>query len=318
MNTLFNELAEEATTHDEENGWSREIVTGIPELKNPDLLKPFAHAFMSSSSITVKDIKSRRIVGSHVTSGELSRLYLKRVMGHAAETTGKSIFTKRVPYQRDAMQFTDRHPAYYFAGQCGGPFVLVDITACYATLYTRMTLDLTYRPECSPPLLGLGRASFPRVPEWVQAKGPRNALWGNLLRLRGGEWRYGKFIEDAFPNKFFAPDLSGLVYDAAHAIAIEARETFGALSWAVDGGVFRPEEGRRFIEWLEDTFSMIADVRAEGPGWLFGPTSYTIGDVTTQDVKHGRAHEWPETDTLRMTDERSRGWLADVVQGRAA
>jgi hypothetical protein len=314
--TLLADLTTESLHRDAENGWTRDKVSEIPELRNPELLAPFKQAYLSQSSLTVKDTRSRKVVGSLVSNGELSRLYLKKLMSQAAENTGKSFLAKRVPFRRDAMQFLDRRPAYFFDGQVAGPFVLVDISACYASLYTRLTLDLTYRPECNPPLLGLGRAAFPRASEWVQVKAPRNALWGNLLRPRGREWRHGVLKENAYPNAFFAPDLSGIVYDAAHAIALEAREKFGALSWAVDGGAFRPEEGRKFIAWLDENYGLTAEVRAEGPGWMFGPTSYSIGPVTTTDVKKGRAHEWPEMNVLRNQGSRQRSWLADVFKER--
>jgi hypothetical protein len=309
--TLLEELTSEATIRDENQGWVRETVSGLPEVQNPELLAPFAKAYMGEKSLTVKDTKTRKIVGDEVSPGELSRLYMKRIMAD-----GDDLLSKKVPWRRDALQFLDRRPAYYFAGQCAGPFILVDITACYATLYSRLTLDLTYRPECNPPLLGIGRGAFPRADEWLTTKAPRNALWGNLLRPRIREWRHGEPIDDALPNRFFAPDLTGIVLDACHAIACHAREN-GALSWAVDGGVFRPEEGRVFIEWLRSSFGLEADVRAEGPGWLFGATSYSIGPTTTEDVKKGRAREWPETNHLRRISKKQCSWLGNVFKERS-
>jgi hypothetical protein len=309
--TLIDELTTEATTNDLERGWVRENVDSFPELRNPELLAPFKRAYMGEKSLTVKDTRSRKIVGGEVSPGELARIYVKRIMAEDDD-----LLAKRVPWRRDALQFTDRRPAYYFAGQCAGPFVLVDITAAYATLYSRLTLDLTYRPECNPPLLGLGRGYFPRANEWVETKAPRNALWGNLLRPKIREWRHGQPIDDALPNRFFAPDLTGIVLDACHAIALEAKAR-GAMSWAVDGGAFRPHEGREFIQWLQETFGLTAEVRAEGPGWLFGATSYSIGPVVTEDVRKGQAHEWPETNHLRAMKPKQRAWLAHVFKERS-
>jgi hypothetical protein len=308
--TLLQELETEATDRDLERGWVRENVKSLPELRNPELLAPFSRAYLGEKSLTVKDTRSRKIVGGTIAPGELARLYVKHIMAE-----GDDMLTKRIPWRRDALQFLDRRPAYYFAGQCEGPFVLVDITACYATLYSRLALDVTYRPECDPPIFGLGRGAFTRSSEWLEAKAPRNALWGNLLRPKIREWRHGVPKDDALPNRFFAPDLTGIVLDACHAIAVEAVKR-GAMSWAVDGGTFRPDEGRSFIEWVESAFGLDVQVRAEGPGWIFGATSYQIGGAVTEDVRKGMAHEWPETNHLRKTTAKQRSWLADIFKER--
>ena len=308
--TLIEELTTQATNQDLERGWTREAVGSLPELRDPTLLMPYARAYLGEKSLTVKDTKSRKVVGSEVSSGEIARLYVKSIMAD-----GDDLLSKRIPWRRDALQFTDRRPAYYFAGQCAGPFVFVDVNACYATLYSRLTLDLTYRPDTDPPLLGLGRGKFPRSSEWVQSKNERNALWGNLLRPRVREWRHGNPVDDALPNRYFAPDLVGIVLDACHTIALQA-VSMGALSWAVDGGAFRPDEGLEFIEWLSKSFGMTASTRAEGPGWLFGATSYQIGALTTEDVSKGRAHEWPETNSLRRIPKRQRSWIAQIFKER--
>lgn len=315
--TLLSDLTTEATDRDGNSGWTRECVTSIPEARDPDLLKPFKRAYLSDNSLAVLDTRTRKVIGPAVTNGELSRLYLKRVMANGAEA-GSQILKKRVPWRREALQFADRCPAYYFTGQVGGPFELVDVTACYATLYSRLTLDLTYRPDTDPPLLGLGKAAFLSPGEWLTAKGPRNAAWGGVLSRHIREWRHGQPVDNLIPNRFFAPDLRGIVYDASHAMALEALEKFGAISWAVDGGVFRPGEGRAFAAWLESAWGLHAEVRAEGPGWLFGPVSYSIGPVTTKDVKAGRAIQWSEADTLRRQSEWKRQWLADAFKQREA
>jgi hypothetical protein len=314
MTDLLDELQNEATIRDEENGWTRETVTTLPEWRDPELLKPFAKAYLSEKSVTIRDTKVRKIVGPKIPNGAIARLYLQSILRHAKEEAPKSMLARRVPFQRDAHQFDERRPAYFFRGQTGGPFVLVDITACYASIYSRLSVDMTYRPDTDPPLFGIGRGAFPRKDEWIETKGPRNALFGSIVNPTVREWRHGEPVDNAFPNRFYAPDLKGVIFDVCHAIALEAREEFGCLSWAVDGGIFRPEEGRTFVEWLESAFGLNATVRAEGLGWMFGPTSYSIGEVTTADVEKGQAHEWPETDNLRETSKRSRGWLADVLR----
>jgi hypothetical protein len=315
--TLLDDLTTEALTRDLEHGWIRQRVTSIPEFNNPDLLKPYRRAYLSDNAVTVRDTKTRKVTKNAVSNGELGRLYLRRVMGEGV-VKGNPILAKRIPWRKASLQFEDRSPAYFFTGQTGGPFVLLDIKACYANLYTRLSLDMVYRPESNPPLLAFGQATFPSSPEWMAAKGPRNALWGTMLSSHGPEWHHGTFVQRAYPNNFFAPDVKGLVYDAINAIAHVAREEFGALSWAVDGGVFRPEEGRAFIQWLHDLWGLEAEVRAESQvGWLFGATSYQIGAVTTADVKKGQAREWPEMDSVRRSPSYQCSWLADSLKERA-
>ena len=316
MAGLLAQLELDTVNHDLERGWTRTQVTSLPELRDPELLSPFKRAYLSSYTLSIRDTRERKIVGHAVGPGEISRTYLKRVLEGAAQGDTKLLIARKVPWRRDALQFTSRVPAYFFNGQIGGPFELVDIKACYASLYTRLSLDLTYRPECSPPIFGIGRGTFPDRDEWLKAKEPRNAVWGSVVHKSVHEWRNGTRIAEAFPNMFYAPDLMGIILDATHAIALEARENFGALSWAVDGGVFRPGEGQRFIEWLSSSWGLTAELRGEGLGWLFGPTSYAIGAVTTADVRAGRAIQWPETNALRPQKGRQRSWLADVFKER--
>jgi hypothetical protein len=314
--TLLEDLTTDALDRDGDNGWQRQQVTTIDEHRDTDLLKPFKHAYMTPTSLTIKDTKVRKVIGDKVSTGELSRLYLRRIMDNGAQA-GNSVLAKRVPWRKAALQFLDRGPAYFFGGQCGGPFVLLDIKACYANLYTRLSLDMLYRPDCDPPLIGFGQATFPKSSEWMEAKGPRNALWGTVLSSHGPEWRHGQRVERAYPNSFFAPDMAGLVYDAIHAISAEARTRFGALSWAVDGGIFRPDDAHSFSQWLKETWGLTAEVRAEGPGWMFGATSYQIGGEVTLDVKKGKAREWPEMSQLREQEPKRRAWLASIFMDRS-
>ena len=311
--TIVDELETEILDRDEAGHWKREAWHSLPEVRHPERLAPYARAFLGSQSLTIMDTRERRIVGGGVTPGEISRAYVRTIMEGA---TG--MLSRKVPWRREALNLTDRRPAYFFVEPMGGPFALVDVSACYATLYSRLTLDVVYRPDTNPPMLGIGRGAFPRRDEWLVAKAPRNALWGNLLRPYVREWRHGVAREDAIPNRLFAPDLTGVVLDAAHAIAQTARGRFGAMSWAVDGGAFRPEEGRAFIAWLGETFALTATIRAEGPGWLWGPTSYSIGGVTTKDVARGAARPWGPSDNLRPMTERTVAWLGSIFAERAS
>ena len=89
--TLIQELSSEATAHDLERGWTRESVGSLPELRDPDLLKPFARAYLANQSLSVKDTRTRKIVGQEVADGEIARLYLKRTVKQALERRGLKV-----------------------------------------------------------------------------------------------------------------------------------------------------------------------------------------------------------------------------------
>ena len=169
--SLLDDLQRAVLTRDQERGWQRQVVSSLPEVRNPALLAPYAHAFLGAGAVTIRDTRERRVIGRPVSPGEIARTYVKTIMSQ-----GDDMLSKRIPWRRPALQFMDRRPAYWFSGPTPGPFVLVDIAACYATLYSRLTLDVTYRPECNPPMIGLGRGHFPRREEWLSAKSSRNAL----------------------------------------------------------------------------------------------------------------------------------------------
>lgn len=305
--TIIEELRAERLRMDAERNWVREAVTVVEEFRDPALLAPYRRAFISPASASIADSRTRRTIGGQVTPGEMARAYLRRVLD------GR----RAVPYQRQATALCDRRPGYYFSGARTGHLALVDVRACYASIYSRLSLDVLYRPESRPPIVAVGRMPFPARNEWLSAKAPRNAAFGNLLRPRICEWRYGVPVEDAAPNRFFAPDLQGMVIDVTHCVAQETRALFGTSSWAVDGGTIPAERADEWIDWLAERWGLTGEVRASGGALLFGPTSWRIGDTQTRDVEHGRPHAWPATDSIRPLPTRLRDELAAVMKGRA-
>ena len=296
-------LRQAVLARDEAQGYRRHVVEEIAEYRRPELLRPYTQAWVSSRSCTIRDARLKKVIrGDEVSSGQIARAYLRCQMERAAEETGRASLARRVPRQAGA---TEMHaswtPAYFFSGEAAGPFALVDITACYWTLALRLgCIDLTWVPTASPPLLGIGVIRV--EPDDVGSdKLVRNAIIGSTVRPHVTWWRHGTPVEDRMPNRFHAPDFFAAVLGATHAIASEAVRRFGALSWSVDGGAFRPEEGRAFIAWLARAWGLEATVRTEGPGWLWGPNCWTIGGLSTADVAKGRAlHVGPYSSLRRL------------------
>ncbi len=228
---LLDELREAVVARDEANGVERQHVEPgpgdvLPEFRRPELLAPYRRCWVGPRSLVAWERRRRlRRIVDDFTAGELARAYLRLAYPERA-----------VPRSRVAAAFGDRNSAYFFAGGVQvGRWALVDVDACYASIYSRLTLDVVYRPECDPPYLALGRYGFPRRDEWLALKKERNALAGSLKRRYLPEWRFGKRCE-ASPNRWYAPDLWGAVLDIAHSVAAETREQFGSVSWSVDAG----------------------------------------------------------------------------------
>lgn len=334
--TLHASLLAEASRRDAA-GWQRELVPVVAQYQDHTLLRPFKRAFCSPVSCSVLDLRKRFVLDvAPVPPGEMARLYLRRTLHEAAEgLSERSIYHKRVPYRRDALQFTDRRmPFYYWAGEqvndTARQWAMVDIRHCFASIYLRTGLDPVYRPEGSPPLFGLGRAPFPCPDEWdamtawvqfhhkrppVELPAPRNALVGTCWRERLTEWRRGVEAVDAVPNHFFAPDLRGFISDVCHGIGQESVRLFGAVSWAVDGGAVPLERAEEWCAWLSARWSLTGTIRTSGPGYIWSAISWRIGPVVTRDAGRGCARRADASDGIRHQDDKRRDWLAAVMRG---
>lgn len=318
---LLDELHGAIAARDAAGGWERRKVGTIRAWGNPSLLAPYKRAWVGPYSSVVLDTRRREVVGEKVSNGEIARAYLRRAMAEAAEAEGRERLARRVPVTAYARKLhADPAIPYFYerppSGLDGwpGPFALVDVVACYASIYSTLTLDMTWRPDCDPPLVGLGRIPFPRAEEWRQVKGPRNALLGCTMRPTVTEWRHGAPLEGRIPNRFYAPDLHGFVLACVHQIAWAATRRFGAVTWSTDGGMFRPEHGRAFVGWLRATWGLEASIRTEGPGFVWSPNCWSVGGQETADVAHHGARVWEPYDSIRPLSERAAGLLARTVR----
>ena len=304
MTALLDELASRVLDSDGNGGWKRTVVDDLPELHRVELMGSYRQAWLSPTKLTIRDTREKRVVGGGVTSGEVAREYLRDTLAGRPS----------VPYRRDAMALTNRKPGYFFAGQTVGSLALVDVDACFASIYGRLTIDVVYRPATRPRLIGLGTHPFPRTDEWMVAKKPRNSAYGALVNPHLSEWRKGRHVEVS-PNNFFAPDLVALIMDVTHSIAQETREKFGLVSWGVDGGIIPEDRADEWVTWLRERWAMGGSVRARGVGKAYGAVSWRIEDAMTLDVEHGHPHAWVEADTLRRLPGDLRDQLAELMRG---
>lgn len=341
--SLIEDVQRLSDLRDDDFGWRRQEVAHIPEISRwgvprVERLRQWRRVFVArpneltglQGGITVVDTRTRRVKGARYTPGELARSYMRQCMAAAFASLppyskrGKLI-RRRIPWRRDALGLIEGRSAPVFfdrqahdhLARAGTLWALVDVRACYASVYSRFGLDPVWRPQCDPPLLGLGRIATLRAREWAELKGPRNAVFGMCWPQTVRELRFGA-DRDAGPNRFFAPDLVGLTLDITASIAIESIETFGAIMWHTDGGVIPLDYLEAWCGWLPDRWGLEPRVVATGAGWVFGPASHRVGDHMTRDVEQGRARVAPNSYPLGPAPRRYiRDLLADAMRSRA-
>ena len=240
-----------------------------------------------------------------VTPGEVSRHWM-RLYG---ERLGQKVKIVSRKYQKDIFAALSAPCFFSPPEERGGPWAVVDIDACYFSLYNSMYFDLDFSPFTQR--CGFGK--FPAEPsvELKESKTVRNALFGNLLVERLGELRFGKSACQT-PNNIFAPGLASYVWLTCHAIAQEARERFGFISWSTDGGICRPEDAEAFIAYLYSRWHLSASVRSSGPGYVWGHNSWSVGGVETKDVSDGRCTQHRELAQSKCVKPETIRWLTQI------
>ncbi len=292
--SLVETLRGEMLLHDETSGWERRQVTEVAAVRKRELLAPFRRAWLGPQSLTIGDLRRRDVaVPGGITDGQMARAYLRRQLSTATESQGKKV--DHIHWSR-GREFPElMTPPYWWRPLGGrplpGPWSIVDVDACYWTISSRLALDMVFDPTTSPPLLGFGRIPHELPGDIARHKRLRNAIVGSMTRRTLRDWRHG-VEHDTSPNRLYAPDHVGLVIGCVHQIAHAAVTRFGAVSWSVDGGAFRPDAGEQFISWLSETWGLAASVRATGPGVVWSPNAWSVGALETLDVEHGHAISW--------------------------
>ncbi len=249
-----------------------------------------------------------------VTPGEVARHWVREY----GEKIGQKVKIVSRKYQSEI--FHSLSAPYFFTPpkDRGGPWAIVDIDACYFSLYNPMYFDMEFSPFTQR--CGLGR--FPAGPssDLKESKTIRNALFGNMLTARLGALSFGELPppNKCAPNNLYAPGLASYVWLTCHAIAQEARESYGFISWSTDGGICRPETAERFISFLEDKWHLSASVRCIGPGYVWGHNSWSVGGMETKDVTDGRCTAHRALEQSKFVRPETVDWLANLRRERVS
>lgn len=243
-----------------------------------------------------------------VSFGEVSRQWMR----YYASERGEKITVR--PSRHTHEIFSAIPPAGYFLPPKDrhGPWTLVDIKACYFSLWQPMTFDLDINPITKR--FGIGRHDARPAVDLSEDKEVRNALWGNLSRRKIPELRFGEWAPEdkCAPNSRYCAGLGIFVYLACHSIMSEAREKFGFISWSTDGGITRPDDARKFVSWLWESWGLTAEIRAEGPGYVWGRNSWSIGGAETADIPKGRAIKQRALQPPINVQTSTRDWLRSI------
>ena len=113
-----------------------------------------------------------------ITDGELARPWLRRI--HDAQRPKSGMGSKRIPWRKEAAGHLATQPPLYFDSAFSGDLAYVDIRGAYASIYSRSTLDCTWRPG-DLPKLSWGRFEMLGSGELLGEKGIHIAV-GGILR----------------------------------------------------------------------------------------------------------------------------------------
>ena len=302
-------LATVVQHHDDERGYRR--VTVDPETFTlPWLAWWPGRVYRSMDMVTVPERRLRFVSSTAplhpFTPGELARTWLKQT---AADHQRRTL----APTLTDQDGMLKIPPALYFTPTHGrdGEWVMLDVRACYWTLYSRLPLDsvFRFRPGRAP-LFARGTVTISdRDRRQVGAdKLIRNAAWG-ILRSSGIRWFLnGKAQQAQAPNRLGTPMVVGAVMAAVHAAAREAIDA-GAVCWLTDAAICRPDRVDAIRDLLRDRWGLDAVVKASGAGRLYGCGDYRIGPVETMGEHRDRRGY---SSLLRLTSV-ERDTLARVV-----
>jgi hypothetical protein len=211
---------------------------------------------------------------------------------------------------------TAQAPLYYDGTTHEGDFAVVDIDACYPSLYLPVGMAPRFFPDL--PALGLSRLSGDGPPDWDRPaewlagpKAARNALVG-ITMTRGDtlEWlERGKVCHKKAINDCYSPSLAAWCVWCVGAVAVDLVRRFGFVTWATDGGVAPTGElADAAIVHVRDMWGLTATVRARGLGRVWNATTWAVGDhETAQPVKL----DGEPVDLLPRVDV---GWYRDTLR----
>lgn len=222
-----------------------------------------------------------------ITDGELARPWLHRI--HEAQRPKSGMAAKRIPWRKEAAGHLATQPPLWFDQPFAGDLAYVDIRGAYASIYSRSTLDCTWRPG-DLPKLSWGRFDMLGAPELLGEKGVHIAVGGILRATEMRVLDRGRAVKIPTTSwsRYLCPDLWGLIVWTLHAIASDAVR-LGARYVNKDGYIVPADQADALVGYLADAWNMEARVQATGPGEVKAMGCWSIGDhLTKARVQHGR------------------------------
>lgn len=329
--TLVTDLAGQIDQRDEQRGWTREPHRDPLALVAAGKLDSVKRAFVSGKpnapqSLAIEDWRLRLIHDEvwRIPGPELARQYLRYSLTDWLAEHGKRLDYPRIPWRKQALSLglSEGAPAQWFEPpeHDGGPWSYVDAQACYPSIIARLSPVCEYRPGWPRPLLRLIGPEWPRVGEWIGDADPEpRTAWYGCLRAHKGvpELRRGQLTTNGGAvNRWFSPDLIGIVMDACHALAGELIALCpSACAWNTDALVCRPDDAPLAIAHARRRWGLSMRVEAEGPGFVWGRVTHAIGPRLTKDVAKGKAERHGPMSTLRVIPPAVADLLAAALRG---
>lgn len=216
-------------------------------------------------------------------TAELARPWLRRVHLQGAHRRGMG--KCRVPWRHDALPLLDLRPPRFWGGRAlSGDWAYIDIDHAYAQLWSALTLDMWFRPEKLA--LGWGQMEFCGLEEIEQipfGKDVIHTAGGSIRSTKMTLLEHGELVqrETIGWSKVLAPDLWGIMMTQLQAICAEMVSGYGAVLWHTDGGIIPASLAGNAVQRMREAWNLRASLRASGPGTIYGPTRWQIGDTRT-------------------------------------
>ncbi len=223
-----------------------------------------------------------------VTGAECARRYLHELVLAPARKQRRqgSMAAKRVPWKGADLALLDLAPPFYARAATSeelGDLAYVDISACYYSLFSPLSLDGGYRRG---EWIGAGGLMFPRVRELGAEKLLRNAIPG-IARSRSIKVARG----DTFPrerpaqNAFLAPALTGILMDTCHAIATMIVANTDCVYVCTDGFIVPARQAGLVREMLAEWWGLDSTIKAQGPGRVIAWGQWSVGGESTMSYR---------------------------------
>jgi hypothetical protein len=269
------DLMERVAKQDADGGWSRYTREPdvIAQLAGPQPDHPYqGRRFHSGDSLSLPELRLRYVSMDSpyapYTAGELARAWLQTILER--NDTGRLSTAAYIGGEKFGPSLFFDPPA-----DRGGEWVMIDVKACYWTLYSRLDFDCRFRylhdfVEYNP-----GRIRVPDEDKpWVGTEKPlRNAAWGAMSTERIQWTENGVTHSKPARSRFRAPGLTQAVLAQIQAVATECRIA-GAVMFLTDAAVCRPE----LLEPIAAVFARwgLAWDRKEPPVYLYGLGDYRV------------------------------------------